>query len=205
MRRVKKLGANDSEYDLELLDGRTVPLGCAADLLSPAKVQAAFVDALGHLIPDVKRTDWRRVAKALIRLVEEVNADDTQDAETRDLLAAFTAGTAGAGRGKTGGVDLDEPEELADVLAEVSHGAQRDSGRVVLEPSPRAVHPAPVANEVRLSGRGQPLDRGRREEATYPPRIPRLPARRPAKAGSPQGKAVEVPGRLRTRRPRCSP
>jgi hypothetical protein len=68
--------------------GAVVDLGTSADLLTPNKVEAAFLGAVGWAPPLPGRAKWRPCANVIARAAEKI-VTTTEDEETLDLLSSF--------------------------------------------------------------------------------------------------------------------
>jgi hypothetical protein len=122
-----------SEYDLRLEDGSHIPLGSAACVLSPRKVEAAIAAVTGHTIGYLERKDFRRCAATIFALAEWDRTTGGEAEETKEWLSGFVEWDMLAE------VDLDDSESLYDALALDAGGFHGSDRRLyVRQPAFRA-------------------------------------------------------------------
>lgn len=107
---IKKYGNQaDAEYDLQLDDGRTVPIGTSRTLLDQSRAREVILACTDSFIPRIKVAEWDDVVIAITDLVEVVDTGTSEDVETRAWLAEFYRGLATP-------VDEDDRDKWADTL-----------------------------------------------------------------------------------------
>jgi len=107
--RVLKIGAEGGSIDILLRDGRRVSIDEAGGLCTPRPLEKALAD-LGYAAPKLSPKRRRRVAQAILDLVEVVEAETDAD-ELREWL--------GAARSLHSPLDLDdETTNLDDVTGD---------------------------------------------------------------------------------------
>lgn len=70
-------------YRLQLTNGAVVDLGTASEMLNFRKVQAAFAESYGHVIPSKESKNWDEAAQLLFDLHEEVIHNPEKDEEAK--------------------------------------------------------------------------------------------------------------------------
>lgn len=72
---------DQARFRLVLADGREVPIGSGAELLSPDRFRSAFAVVTGYVVPDVKRPKWHKIVQALLQAaVVNESSEDTRAA-----------------------------------------------------------------------------------------------------------------------------
>lgn len=94
--RLKQRGRDPqtARFDLELADGRTIPIGNADQLFSRTRVSRTLAVTIGHTIPRCKPSDWEDAIGALIAHATDVTEDQDDQLAQRvaDWLDQYARG-----------------------------------------------------------------------------------------------------------------
>jgi hypothetical protein len=81
---------DQARFRLVLADGREVPIGTGADLLSPDRFRSAFAIVTGHVVPGIKREKWHNIVQALLHAATvNEESDETRSARGAGMVAEF--------------------------------------------------------------------------------------------------------------------
>ncbi len=86
--KAVRIGGKRGDLDVILAGGETVQLGTTSNLLSPRDCQIAFADALGVILPNLKRDDWRPFAYAILNAAELEDVGSDPQAELKAWIEA---------------------------------------------------------------------------------------------------------------------
>lgn len=112
--KIVKVGRFLGDFDIILDDERRVCLGNAANVLSPAKVKAAFYDSLGVVLPPMKTAAWDKYAHQISAAAEVQDIAGDPAEEVMGWIAEF------AGRMMNERVDLADREGVAEAIRKLS-------------------------------------------------------------------------------------
>lgn len=81
---------DQARFRIVLADGREVPIGTGADLLSADRFRSAFAIVTGHVVPAVKRDKWHKVIQALLHAATvNEESDETRAARVHAIVRDY--------------------------------------------------------------------------------------------------------------------
>ncbi len=112
---LKQVIKRGGDYDFQLMDGTLCTLGTSANVLMPAKVQAAIMDGCGLVIQDFTKAKWRPIAQRIADAAVFIETS-SEEIETRSWLESYMKNRTGVHR------NLDDADALLQAIDNMRDG-----------------------------------------------------------------------------------